>query len=151
PIMAFTLGSVIQHTTGRTLSKCAVLLPIFLSSCAAWLLPIVSLWGMLWIQGVAASGRLAAEAFAVGTLLGGITGVPLGTGITGSMAAIHLNNHGVPLEIAALSIAILRAGTAWYALGVGLFALLRWKNQIIALWHPCNRDDHFEDIAPAYA
>src|SRR5262249_6869878 len=115
-IMAFTLRSVIQHTTGRTLSKCVVLLPIFLSSCAAWLLPIVSLWGILWMQGSTASGRLATEAFAVGTLLGGIAGVPLGIGITGSAAVIHLKNHGVPLEIAALSIAILRAGTAWYAL-----------------------------------
>lgn len=138
----------------------AMLASLALCSVSAWLLPVAALHvtlQILFLRSVEANPIATAigtaeamRAFAAGTLMGGATGIPLGTGVTGSAAILQLQNSGVSREVASLSIALLRAGTAWFALGLGALALLRWHRFLREWLRPARAVDHFDEIAASY-
>lgn len=123
---------------------------VILSTAFAWIFPILGLWIVLTQLGVQITSINVAEAFSVGTLLGGITGIPLGIGVTGSLMILSLQSKGIPLEIAAIVIAAFRAGTVWYAIGFGLTALVLWRTYIARLIGSQRQHSHFDLIAQGY-
>ncbi|HXE80862.1 MAG TPA: methyltransferase domain-containing protein [Vicinamibacterales bacterium] len=120
------------------------------ATLAAWLLPFVALDLSLGILGNPLPFQRSAGAFSYGTLLGGVAGIPLGTGITGSAMIVALENAGVPTDAAAVTVAVFRAGTAWYAVALGLAVLVRSRRKLLAFIRPALAADHFDLIASDY-
>jgi 2-polyprenyl-3-methyl-5-hydroxy-6-metoxy-1,4-benzoquinol methylase len=134
----------------RGLARPVVLVTVLTSTAIAWALAVAALWGALALAGESQSWRLAAEAMASGTLLGGIAGVPLGTGVAGSATILVLQGHGVAEPAAASVVAVFRAGTAWYAVGLGLLTLAASRRQLAAFLRPADGAEHFDEIAADY-
>lgn len=155
------IGAIQAASRPFQLFSPAMLASLALCSVGAWLLPVAALHftlKVLWLRSLEANPFIAIEmtgleamrAFAAGTLTGGATGIPLGTGVTGSAAILHLQNSGISREVASLSIALLRAGTSWFALGLGALALLRWHRFLREWLRPSRAVDHFDEIASSY-
>ena len=134
----------------RTLSRPSVAFTILFSTILAWIFPVLGLWAVAQQLGVQITGAGVAEVFSVGTLIGGITGIPLGIGVTGSIMIFLLQMYEVGPEIATASIAVFRAGTVWYAVGIGLFAIILWKDYIVQLFRFRSPGYHFDIIAHEY-
>ena len=134
----------------RTITRPFEMSVVAASTLLAWALPALGLWILLRQLGAPLPAVDVVEAFGVGTLLGGFSGVPLGVGITGSAMILSLQAKGVPGEIAALGIALFRAGTVWYAIGIGAAALTWAGSFILPLLRARPRSDHFDHIAEAY-
>lgn len=121
----------------------------FALTFGSWLVTAASLWLGLQVLGQSVSLQAAVASFAQGTLLGGLTGLPLGVGVTGSAVIRELQNHGVPLATAVLATAIFRAGTAWFSVGLGLVTALGWRHALAELVKP-RAGNHFDAIAERY-
>jgi ubiquinone/menaquinone biosynthesis C-methylase UbiE/uncharacterized membrane protein YbhN (UPF0104 family) len=125
---------------------------LLVSTLAAWALVAVALWAAVSLAGrpSGVAVAVAVEAASAGTLVGGLTGLPLGVGVAGSTMIVALERHGIARETAAAAVAAFRAGTAWYAVGLGLVTLLRYRREIAAALRPPRPGDHFDEIAAAY-
>jgi SAM-dependent methyltransferase len=134
----------------RTLSKPTVMGSVFLGTAFAWIFPVLGLWVVMSELGAQIPGVDITEVFSLGTLFGGITGIPLGVGVTGSIMIFLLQAKGIGLEIATIAIAAFRAGTVWFAVGIGLFAVVIWKDYIIQLYRFQLPRDRFDLIAQEY-
>lgn len=122
----------------------------FSLSLVAWLLPIIGFWALLKLMGFPLDILNATQAFSIGTLFGGITGIPLGIGVTGSMFILLLQTMGVELQLASIAIAVFRAGTVWYAVGIGVIAFARWRRTIFRLFQDYEDREHFDLISIEY-
>ncbi|HPC94662.1 MAG TPA: methyltransferase domain-containing protein [Sedimentisphaerales bacterium] len=88
--------------------------------------------------------------FAHTTVLGGLTGIPVGIGVAGSLLVRELVASDVALSAAILSTVAFRLGTVWFIVAVGsITLLLRWK-PLLGRLRSRRPDDHFEDIAETY-
>lgn len=119
-------------------------------SAVAWALPVAAVWFAANHLGIQATFGTSAEAFARGTLVGGATGVPLGTGVTGVHTIDALVAAGANPGAAAMVAVIFRLGTAWFALGVGVLAFLRSRTHLASLLKSHGAGDHFEEICEVY-
>lgn len=92
----------------------------------------------------------AARAFALSTMLGGVTLIPAGIGVTGSTMVLELTNMGVARDVAALSALLLRLGTVWFSVVLGTVVLALFARRFV-LPSQYLQLAHFDQIAPAYA
>jgi len=120
------------------------------TSLPAWVMGVAGLWLIATGLGSDIDGPIAAEAFATGTLLGGISLLPLGTGVAGSSMILQLSAAGTSTQLAIPTVALFRAATAWYALALGLLALLRWRRELLAAARAPRPRSHFDEIAAEY-
>jgi len=120
-------------------------------SLVAWTLPALSAWITLLLIAGVADPSVAVSAFTEGTLLGGLTGIPGGTAVTGSTTILSLLSAGVPAPQATAAVAILRAGTTWYAVGLGTVLLVVWRHDLLRLVRPAATQVHFDALADHYA
>jgi 2-polyprenyl-3-methyl-5-hydroxy-6-metoxy-1,4-benzoquinol methylase len=149
-IVALSLFRGSRSKRVRELARPIVLLVTLLSTAAAWTLAVVALQVALAVSQHPAPLGLAAEAMAGGTLLGGVAGIPLGTGVAGSTTLLLLEARGVPGDAAAAIVAVFRAGTSWYAVGLGLLTLVASRRQLVAFLRPRAGAGHFDEIAAGY-
>jgi len=152
-IWLIVLLTVSRLYRGTHLRQCTSPLPcavLLLSTTAAWILPGVALWSTLGLLRESLPLTSAVETFARGTILGGLTGLPLGTGVTGSSIITQLQAQGIPSTVTILATAIFRAGTAWFAVALGAMVALRYYRWLWSLWRSDDRSDHFDQIAPDY-
>jgi 2-polyprenyl-3-methyl-5-hydroxy-6-metoxy-1,4-benzoquinol methylase len=127
------------------------------SACAglsliAWTLPVLGV--ALALHGFGATWSLtgACEAFARGTLLGGLSGIPGGFGIAGSEMISRLLDHGVSAAQATAAVIVLRLGTYGYALALGLLFALFGRNALLALLRARRAEQqHFDELSVSYA
>jgi len=134
----------------RTITNPLELFVILLSTATAWSMPILGLWLLLGQFGVSMAPDRVADAFSVGTILGALSGIPFGVGITGTLMILSLEAHGVVAGIAAIVIFLFRAGTVWYAVGLGLATLVLAGSRLAGLLAPQARESHFDEIAETY-
>ncbi len=134
----------------RGLARPVVLAVTAASTAAAWLLAVTALWIALRFVAAGGSFGVAAEAMAGGTLAGGLAGIPLGTGVAGSTTLVLLQAHGIANDAAAAVVAVFRAGTSWYAVGLGLLALVYSRRTLVAFLRPPQGAEHFDEIAAGY-
>lgn len=130
--VALLARPVAPKPAGAQLGRPVVLAVLLGGSIAAWILPIAALWWTLGALDQPISPAAAADAMTAGTLLGGVAGIPLGTGITGSATIVMLERHAVPGVVAAAAVAAFRAGTAWYSFGLGLATIVLQRRKLAA-------------------
>jgi SAM-dependent methyltransferase len=150
PIAVAVCFLLIRRLLSKGISVTTPLMNIgsLLLTSAAWILPITALYAVLnHFQEIAFT--VPAEAFSVGTLLGGATGLPLGIFVTGSTMIRDLITAGVPSEAAIFSVLIFRIGTVWFAAILGSALFFHYRG---ALKRIARNDDavHFDELAPTY-
>lgn len=149
-LSAMCLFQFVRPGRTREFARPAVIAAVFASTLGAWAIAIAALSVTLRIAGEPASYRLASEAMTSGTLLGGTAGIPLGTAVAGSMTIVVLHANGIPSEAAAALVAVFRAGTSWYAVGLGLLTLVMSRRRLVAFLRGGRPQDHFDDLAAEY-
>lgn len=147
-VMALFRASVPQAARLTSAPALAVLAG---GTAAAWLVSAVALWSALTLMEMPLGLGQAAGVFSYGTLLGGAAGVPLGTGVTGSAMIVALERAGIPADGAAVTVAVFRGGTAWFAVGLGIATLVYARAKLLAYVRPAAGRQHFDAIASAYA
>ena len=126
-----------------------VMIGLLGATMAAWLMPLVALRVALGVVGEPLPFGSVAGAFSHATLLGAPS--PLGTGVTGSAMILALEDAGLGNDAAAVMVAVFRAGTAWYAVALGLAVLVRSRRKLLAFIRPALAGDHFDLIASDYS
>jgi SAM-dependent methyltransferase len=136
----------------RPLRARGALMITMATSLAAWALPGLGLAMVARGFGFGhAFGGLAAL-FYRSTVLGALTGAPLGVGVTGVLLVHGLQHLGMGGGAAALAVATFRAGTSWFALSLGVLSLAVFYRSIIGP-HAVEASSapHFEEIGSEYA
>ena len=126
----------------------ALSIGVFLVTVVAWLLPIFALFITLNLFH-AAPVKEAVTTFSEGTLLGGITGLPMGVLVTGSTMIRELTSAEIPHDVAVLSTLIFRIGTAYFAVFLGFAVFFIWKRRLTDIARNVP-DSHFDEIAEGY-
>jgi ubiquinone/menaquinone biosynthesis C-methylase UbiE len=119
-----------------------------LTTVAAWLLPILALLATLAQLGEPIGAGDGVRAFSTGTLLGGLTGLPLGVAVTGSTMIRELTVAGVSVDTSVAAVMVYRLGTAFYAVALGLTSFVVWRHRLASIMR--TGAGHFDDIADAY-
>ncbi len=148
--LARSVRTLAPEPAGAELRRPVVLAALLGGSIAAWILPVLGLWWTLGALDRPIAFAATTDAMTAGTLVGGVAGIPLGTGITGSATIVLLERHGVPPVVAAAAVAAFRAGTAWYSLALGLSTLILQRRKLVAFLGHSRPVDHFSVIAPSY-
>jgi SAM-dependent methyltransferase len=120
------------------------------TTIAAWSLVVLCLYWVCDILGRPIDIANSVRAFSGGTLLGGASGLPLGISVTGSVMITTLTAAGVPSPEAVLAVLVVRSGTAWYAVGIGLVALAAFRERLVRLVRG-HSSAHFDELSPEYA
>ena len=116
----------------------------------AWLLPAIGLWATVALGGEQLALSSTLDAFSFSTLLGGLVGLPVGVGVTGSSLIAQLQSHGVSLQNSVIMTAIFRFGTVWFAVGLGCLVILLYRRRLAAMLNPASSGLHFDAIAEEY-
>ncbi len=116
----------------------------------AWSLVGVALAGTLALMQSPLPFGEALGTFGYTTVVGGITGIPVGIGVAGSLLVRVLLAGTVPLSTAIVSTVVLRLGTVWFVVAVGSVTLLLNWRRLLGRLHKQRPEDHFEDIAETY-
>jgi ubiquinone/menaquinone biosynthesis C-methylase UbiE len=148
--LALAVRGIAPDPAGVELRRPVVLAVLIASSIAAWILPVIGLSWTLGMLDRPIGLSAAAHSMTAGTLVGGIAGIPLGTGITGSATIVLLESYGVAGVVAAAAVAAFRAGTAWYSLGLGIATLILQRRKLAAFLGPPRPAEHFNEIASGY-
>jgi SAM-dependent methyltransferase len=144
------LRARVDRRAFEVLTSPRVIAVLALSSTLAWLMPVTGLWIALRQLAEPIAAADAAGIFSVGTFLGGFSLLPLGSGVTGSSMIVQLREAGVGADTSVAAIALFRVGTSWYALGLGMLALVRWRREIVAFVRAHPMRDHFDALAHSY-
>lgn len=115
----------------------------------AWALPIAALFFTFEVLGAPVTWLGATRSFAEGTLLGGLTGLPLGVFVTGSTMIEVLVDLGVKESTGVLGVLVYRSGTAYFAVLLGLVSLVVFRKRLLGLLRGVS-DAHFDEIASEY-
>lgn len=119
-------------------------------SIVAWSLVGVALSGTLGLMESPVRLADALGTFGYTTVVGGLTGIPVGIGVAGSLLVRELAAGGVSLSAAIVSTVVFRLATVWFIVAVGsITLLLKWKN-LLGRLHRQRSQDHFEQIAETY-
>ncbi len=122
---------------------------VVLTTCVAWVLPILALAGVAGLLAQPLSPVGAVRTFTAGTLFGGVTGLPLGVSVTGSAMIHELLSFGMTARDGVVTILVVRAGTAWFAVCLGFASLIAYRRRLVRLLRG-EVDAHFDEIAEAY-
>ncbi|TPV97238.1 MAG: methyltransferase domain-containing protein [Myxococcales bacterium FL481] len=118
---------------------------------AAWALPMLGLWLALRVVGVTVDPTEAGHVFVVSTATGGLTGIPGGIGVSGSVAIVLLESQVTASDAVPWAIALFRAGTIWFAVSLGVGLFLWWRRDLLRLVRgDAVGANHFDEIASAY-
>lgn len=148
------VGRLMPASTGRVFFRPLTVVWLSVLTTAAWLLPIFGLMFVIaQVSGQTGTFPLAARSFTSGSLLGGVTGIPLGIGITGSTSIAVLANGGIVAATLPVTMLLFRSATVWLSLGIGIGCALLFGRHLLQLVrrHEHDDEDHFDEIASQYA
>jgi uncharacterized protein (TIRG00374 family) len=103
------------------------LLVATLLSVVAWGLEGVALWFVLWGFGVETALPVGVFVFALGTVIGAVSMLPGGLGVSEATMVTLLLTFGVVGQIAAAATIVIRVGTLWYAAVLGFVVFSIYK------------------------
>lgn len=150
--LAFGLVLVASLVPGLSSGRMARVLVFLILSLAAWVLPVLGMDLVLWLQGAGISWHEAASVFARGTLLPGLMGLPGGLALSGQSMINDLMADGLATDRAVEAVAILRWGTTWFAVALGLVVFLRMRRRLAKLLrgNVSLAQGHFAELASEY-
>ncbi|OHB69382.1 MAG: hypothetical protein A2V70_02600 [Planctomycetes bacterium RBG_13_63_9] len=138
---------------GTHLRQCTSPLPctvLLVSTILAWLMPGLALWGILALLRDPLSFPSTLGTFSSGTILGSLMGLPLGTGVTGASMITQMTGQRIQPTAAVLGTVAWRAGTAWFAVALGVIVAVRYRQWLLSFWRSPPARDHFDEIADEY-
>ena len=150
PALSYALVCAYRRVRRTGLAARSTLVILIGTSLAAWALPILALHAVLRLVDAGTTLSMAGEVFAKSTLIGGLTGIPLGTAVTGGTAIGELEAAGVRSDIASLAVVVFRGGTTWYGLTFGVLAFARWWKSVWSFGRGPSAESHFDAIADEY-
>lgn len=112
------------------------------------LLPPVTLWWILHQLGNSLGFVSTLGSYAHSTLLGTLSGLPLGISVTGSSLVLQLEALGLGLPDAVSATWVFRIGTVWFAVAFGALVAVAFRGELLAMLRPAAQ--HFDSIAEAY-
>lgn len=119
-------------------------------SLGAWLCGAASLGLVAAGAGIAVSWPQALGTYAVATLAGGLTLLPAGVGVVGTVILIRLRAGGASLQQAVLAAILVRLLTVWVTAALGIAGSWRLLVAGRPRWAPDSRR-HFDALALDYA
>jgi SAM-dependent methyltransferase/uncharacterized membrane protein YbhN (UPF0104 family) len=159
----FILAAVVATLVGRRLagrfgmsagvlawlSTPATIGGAFALSIAAWTVAGLLVSGAGAAVGEHVPATVGLSVFSTATLLGAVTLMPAGIGVTGSLAILQLQNLGLALSTAVLIVSLVRLAGTGVALALGTVFLVR---EVLAIRQPSVNDGirHFDEIAEHY-
>jgi ubiquinone/menaquinone biosynthesis C-methylase UbiE/uncharacterized membrane protein YbhN (UPF0104 family) len=126
------------------------LFALLLITYVTWVFPGIALWVIMWLLKNHLHVVTTVGIFAYSTILGSITGLPIGTGVTGSSIILYLQQHGIVLDNAIIGTFVFRAGTAWFAILLGIIVIIFYRYQLWAIFGSGQSKNHFDEIAEEY-
>ncbi len=126
-----------------------VLIICFSTSFISWLCTSTTLFTVTLGTEVNLNFRHMLQLYSVSTLLGALSLMPAGLGVTGSTLIFQLQTLGLPPQKAVAVVIVLRSLTVWASISLGLFALFYgarhwgWFKTVSVI-------NHFNDIAESY-
>lgn len=148
------VGRFLRASTAKAFFRPLTVVWLAVTTTAAWLLPIFGLVFVIsQVSGQTGTFPLAAQSFSAGSLLGGVTGIPLGIGITGSTSIAILANGGIAAATLPVTMLLFRTATVWLSLGIGVVCAAVFGRHLLRLVrrHEDEDEDHFDEIASQYA
>ena len=119
-------------------------------SVLAWSLVGGALTGTLALMDSSVSFVEALSTFGYTTVIGGLTGIPVGIGIAGSLLVRQLTVQGTSLSAAIVATLVFRLGTVWFVVAAGtITALSQWK-RLVSRLQSQGTEAHFDDIGTTY-
>ncbi len=134
----------------RNWPKFSTIMVVMGITIPSWIMPGLALSGILYIMNSPLTLVSSLGAFADTTILGGITGIPLGIGVTGSLLVQRLQLLSVGLSESVLGTLVFRMGTGWFAVALGITTILIGWKKLLNRLQTQNEKDHFDDIADTY-
>lgn len=123
--------------------------PAFAASVAAWCLGAATVTLAARAVGESLPFQEGARVFCQSTLLGGLTLLPAGLGVTGSAALYELRNLGLTTQAALPVVALFRWTTTGFALSIGVvFLVIEFATRRRHM--AADPVKHFDEIALAY-
>ena len=150
-VALWPIGRRVGITTGamHALRSRGTLLGALLLSVAAWFPAMLLVTVSARAAGTAIGAAEGARIFGTSTLLGALSLLPAGAGVTGSVAIFELAQSGLALTSAVLVVSLLRLTSTGAALAVGSVFLWRelrsWRARPVA-----EGAAHFDEIAEQY-
>jgi len=144
------ISALYRHRTFRSFTSpwpCTILL---LTTTIAWLIPGLTLLVVLRLLGEPLGFASALATFSHSTILGGLMGLPLGTGVTGSSMIAQLQAQGLQSTTTIVGAAIFRLGTAWFSVALGVAVAVRYRGWLLSMFRSQEEHDHFDQIADGY-
>lgn len=151
-VLSVVLARIERNPIGdRPASRYWSLASVLLGATAlSWVMPMFALWLILNQLGISISADVASFSFSSSTLLGGISGVPLGIGVAGS-AEILLLREVSASPLIAWSVALFRFGTVWFAMALGVGVLWVWRHAVKrSASRVGSATQHFDELAADY-
>lgn len=148
------VGRFLSASTAKAFFRPLTVVWLAVTTTAAWLLPIFGLVFIIsQVSGQTGTFPLAAQSFSAGSLLGGVTGIPLGIGVTGSTSIAVLANGGIVEATLPVTMLLFRTATVWLSLGIGIACAALFGRHLLQLvrHHEQEDEDHFDEIASQYA
>ncbi len=138
-----------KKTPGFVFSLYSTLI-VAVISLVSWILPVFALQFV--VSGVSESlGFIEAlDSFSHSTLLGGMSGVPVGISVTGSSLIELMQLFGIDDTYSILSVVIFRTGTAWFSVLLGILVLFVKRDSLADYLRRSDTSNHFDDIANEY-
>jgi SAM-dependent methyltransferase/uncharacterized membrane protein YbhN (UPF0104 family) len=132
----------------RDMRSLATAAPAFALSLAAWMMAGLLLPLAAQALGVSLGVAHGVQVFGSSTLLGALTLLPAGVGVTGSVAIIELTNAGLAVDRAVLVVSLMRLTGTGAALALGCVFL--WRELRRSAKAPAEGTAHFDAIAAQY-
>lgn len=120
-------------------------------SASAWTAGCLTLYVVCRGAGVPLGPTAAAGTYALSTLLGGLTLLPAGVGVVGTVILLRLQAGGATLQQAVLVAVLVRLVTVWLTATIGIVATGRaWLQVRGRPWAMAPLPAHFDRLAPRY-
>ena len=119
------------------------------SGVLAWSITALMLSLVVHMLGPSLPLRDSIAAFSESTILGSVSLLPGGVGVTGTSMLESLRSHDIGLAAATVTVLVFRAGTTWFAVALGAVVFLSRRRQ---LREPeATERSHFDQIAGEYS
>lgn len=120
-------------------------------SVSAWTAGCLTLYVVGLGAGAPLGPAAATGTYAVSTLLGGLTLLPAGVGVVGTVILLRLQAGGATLQQAVLVAVLVRLVTVWLTAAIGVIATWRaWLQMRGRPWTLPGTAAHFDALAPSY-